>query len=41
MWMNVLRKDTAVRAVPTQKGGSSAGAFRAMSSDPTSAAAKL
>lgn len=41
MWMSVLKKATAVRAVPTQRGASSAGAFRATSSDLTSAAAKL
>ena len=41
MWMSVLKKATAARAVPTQRGGSSAGAFRATSSDLTNAAAKL
>lgn len=35
------KKATAARAVPTQRGGSSAGAFRATSFDLTSAAAKL
>ncbi|XP_068581233.1 LOW QUALITY PROTEIN: low-density lipoprotein receptor-related protein 4 [Cebidichthys violaceus] len=41
MWTSVPRKATAARAAPTPRGGSSAGAFRATSSDPTSAAAKL
>lgn len=37
----MLKKATVARAVPTQKGHSSVGAFRATSSDPTSAAVKL
>lgn len=37
----MLKRATAAKAVPTQKGRSSAGAFRATSYDPTSAAAKL
>lgn len=41
MWTSVLRKVTAVRAAPTPRGASSAGAFRATSSGLTSAAAKL
>lgn len=41
MWTSVLKKATAARVVPTQRGGSSAGAFRATSFDLTSAAAKL
>lgn len=41
MWTSVLKKATAARAVPTQKGHSSVGAFRATSSGLTSAAAKL
>lgn len=41
MWMSVLKRATAARAVPTRKGRSSVGAFRATSSDLTSAAAKL
>lgn len=41
MWTSVPKKATAARAVPTRRGGSSAGASRATSSGPTSAAAKL
>lgn len=41
MWTSVLKKAIAARVVPILKGGSSAGAFRAMSYGLTSAAAKL
>lgn len=37
----MLKKATAARAVPTQRGGSSAGVSRATSSGLTSAAARL
>jgi len=39
--MNVLRKVTAAKAVPTVKEASSAGVSKAMSCDLTSVAAKL
>lgn len=41
MWMNVLRKATAAKAVPTVKEASSAGVSKAMSCDLTNGAAKL
>lgn len=41
MWMNVLRKATAAKAVPTVKEASSAGVSKATSCDLTNVAAKL
>lgn len=41
MWMNVLRKATAAKAVPTVKEASSAGVSRATSCALTNVAAKL